>query len=225
MSSALAVEKSDNSKIGLVHATYASQQSCPLTCPLKNAGCYAEVGLVGIHTRKVNNANPTATPLDVALAEAEAITTRLSGNLNLRIHVVGDCATTEAASIVSRAALSILKKGNKAWSYTHAWADVDRKAWDGVSVLASAETPEQVQQAQGEGWATAIIVSEFKDDKLYEDNGIKILPCVNQTKGVKCVECRLCWDAPRLASKGITIGFAAHGSRRNTIGRMLKVIQ
>lgn len=224
MSSAFAVERSDNSKIGLVHATYASQQSCPTTCPLKNAGCYAENGPVGIWTRKVNRADPNATGLDVALAEAEAITNTLSGSLNLRLHVVGDCASTEAAATVAKAALSIMRRGNKVWTYTHASKTVDRAAWHGVSVLASAETPEEVKEAQDAGWATAVVVPEFKDDKLYEEDGLKILPCVNQTHGVKCVDCRLCWNSERLAAKGITIGFKVHGARRNVVKRTLAVL-
>ena len=224
MSSAFAVERSDNSKIGLVHATYASQNSCPTTCPLKNSGCYAESGPMGIWTRKVNRAAPDATGLEVALAEAEAITSTLSGNLNLRLHVVGDCASTEAAAIVAKAALSVMRRGNKVWTYTHASKMVDRKAWEGVSVLASAETADEVHEAQAAGWATAVVLPEFKDDKLYEEDGMKILPCVNQTRGAKCIDCRLCWDAPRLAKQGITIGFKVHGARRNVVKRTLAVL-
>ncbi len=39
---AIAVETSENAKTGAVIATYVSQDSCPSSCPLRGAGCYAE---------------------------------------------------------------------------------------------------------------------------------------------------------------------------------------
>jgi hypothetical protein len=223
--SAFAIEASKNMKTGTVHATYASQQSCPTTCPLRGAGCYAEHGPMGIWTAHVNKANPNATPLDVALAEAEAISETLSGRLDLRLHVVGDCPTDESAQIVSSAALAVLKRGRQAWSYTHAAAGVERTSWDAVSILASGETTEQMKAYQARGYATALVVPEFKSEKLYVQDGIKILPCPNQTRGVQCVDCRLCMNDTRLREKGITIAFEPHGSRFKKVKRMLTVLQ
>src|SRR5262249_36720289 len=39
---AVAVETTDNAKLGKVSATYASQATCPRSCPWFGAGCYAE---------------------------------------------------------------------------------------------------------------------------------------------------------------------------------------
>lgn len=225
MSSAFAVDLSENSKTGPVSVTYASQNSCPLTCPLRGAGCYAEHGPMGIWTARVNNANPTATPLQVALDEAAAIREKVSGRFDLRLHVVGDCPTDESARIVSDAALGVLRRGKQPWSYTHAWKDVARESWGEVSVLASGEAPRQMVEAMDKGYATAIVVDKFKSDKLYEENGVKILPCAQQTRGVQCVDCRLCFNDTRLREKGITIGFEAHGSRFKVVRRMLPTLQ
>lgn len=222
--SAFAVELSQNAKIGPTHATYASQQSCPKSCPFQGAGCYAEHGLVRLHTQRVNTADANATPMDVARIEAEAIRKTLSGRHDLRLHVVGDCSTDEAASLVSDAALSVLKPGRKAWTYTHASRDVQRESWGELSVLASCETTEQVRAAQDAGWATAIVVPEFKGHGLQDYGGIKLLPCVNQTKGAQCVECRLCMDDARLRDKGITIGFVPHSSGAKKVTRILPVL-
>lgn len=223
--SALAVDVSSNAKIGPASATYVSQSSCPTSCPLRGAGCYAESGPMAIHTRRLNKANPTASPVEVARAEAAAIEEKISGRLDLRLHVVGDCATDEAAEIVSKAALAAMKPGRKVWAYTHAAADVKRESWGAVSVLASGETPEQIKAAQAKGYATAMIVSKFKQDGLYEEDGLKILPCPNQTRDVTCVECRLCMDDTRLHEKGITIGFTPHGSRFKVVQRLLPTLQ
>jgi hypothetical protein len=223
---ARAIEASENAKIGLSHATMASQVSCPPTCPLLNAGCYAENGNMGIHTRQLNVLAEMrqATPLDVARAEADEIEDKLSGRLDLRLHVVGDCATDEAAQIVSQAAVAKVRKHRRdVWSYTHAWRNVSPESWGGVSILASGESTADAKEAMDAGWAAAIVLPdrEHVTDKLYVKDGVKILPCVEQTRGVKCVDCRLCMDAPRLREKGIVIGFAPHGSRFKVVQRML----
>ena len=62
------------------------------------------------------------------------------------------------------------------------------------------------------GYATSMTVSEFLSKRAYWQDGIKIVPCPEQTTGKSCVECRMCLDAGRLSAAGITIGFAAHGS-------------
>jgi hypothetical protein len=216
---AIAVENSTTSKMGPVSATYVSQNSCPPDCPFMGKGCYAEQGLVNFHTQRVNRADPTASPLRVAHDEANAIRTKLSGRRDLRLHVVGDCASTTAASIVSEAALSVTKRGRSVWTYTHAWRDVDRTAWADVNVLASVEDPQSAQRALDEGWAVAMVVPSFPQDAAYRHQGLKVLPCPNQTRGVQCVDCRLCWDEPRLRNAGLVIGFKPHGSRRKVVER------
>lgn len=216
-----AVDLTENRKTGIASVTYASQQSCPPTCALRGMGCYAESGPTAIWTMRVNEADPNATALDVAYAEADAIREVISGRFDLRLHVVGDCPTNEAAEVVSEAALEVLRKGRTAWAYTHAWRNVDREKWDRVSVLASCDTHEEVKEAQARGWATAIVVPEYKSDRLYEEKGIKILPCPYQTRGVQCSDCGLCKNDTLLRNKGYAIGFEAHGARAKTAARVL----
>lgn len=222
---AIAIEKSTNKKIGDAHATYVSQASCPSSCVFQGAGCYAEHGPLGIHTRRLNRDSVTGiTPKQLAEAEADAIRSKLSGTRHLRLHVVGDCKTDKAASIVAEAALATMKPGKQVWSYTHAWEDVDPKSWGAVSVLASTESPKQIESALDLGWGTAIVVDSFKDTKLYKDGNAKILPCPQQTQpDVKCVDCRLCFNADRLRAKGITIGFSAHGTLTKAVSETVQL--
>lgn len=211
MSHAIAVEKSQNRKIGDVSATYASQTSCPTTCSFLGSGCYAEGGHTGRITRRLNSEESTRA--QVARAEALLID-GLTGDRDLRVHVVGDCSTDTTAKLVSAAmARHRAKQGRRAWTYTHAWPSVDPKSWGDESVLASCETPEDVHTAQSLGWATALVVPEFRDTKAYDHDGVKLLPCPQQTKpDVTCVSCGLCMNASRLRDKGLTIGFAVHGN-------------
>jgi hypothetical protein len=217
-----AVELSENAKIGPSHATYVTQDSCP-ACPLKGSGCYAEHGNMAFVSRRLNKASAgqELSPEAIARAEADAIAEKLSGRLDLRLHVVGDCKTSEAAHIVSEAALKVLKNGRDAWTYTHAWRDVDRSAWGRLSALASCEKPAQVSEAQERGYATALVIPEFQSDKKYDYEGVQVIPCPSQTREVRCVDCRLCFDDKRLRDKNLTIGFEAHGSRFKVVRRVI----
>jgi hypothetical protein len=208
----IAVEKSSNKKIGDVSTTYASQASCPSSCIFKDNGCYAESGFAAIHTKRLNKTN--FSPADLAKQEADAIDS-LSGKRNMRLHVVGDATTNEYADIISKAADRFRKKHNKSvWSYTHAWRDVDRNNWNGVSILASTESPSAAKQAMAKGYAAAIVVSKYKDTKMYIEDGVKILPCPEMTqKTVNCTSCKLCWNDKHLLANNMVIAFETHSQQ------------
>ena len=211
MTGVTAVEVSDNSKTGKVSATYATQESCWKGCPLKNNGCYAEHDFTGFTTRRLNASGMTDADI-IATNEANAIDT-LTGELALRLHVVGDCKTNTAAQTVSAASKRhTAKHGSAVWSYTHAWREVKRSSWDGVSILASCETSDDVKQAHGKGYAAAIVVEEHTQSNVYMRDGLRILPCPQQTgKSANCAACKLCWNADYLFSSKTVIAFETHG--------------
>lgn len=155
----------------------------------------------------------------IARLEADAIGT-LTGALDLRVHVVGDCKTSAAAKLVAAAmARHRRKQGRRAWTYTHAWRTVPRKAWLGESVLASCETAGQVKEANSRGYAAAIVVAKFASEKAYTtEEGLRIIPCPNQTsRGLTCLQCGICMNAGSLAQRGFTVGFEAHGAGKGKI--------
>ena len=211
MSLAIAVKKTANRKVGNVAVTHASQASCPPDCCFLGSGCYAESGPQGWVTKRLNKAALGATPVEVAHAEAAEIR-KLTGKLPLRLHVVGDCPDAESARIVSAAADEYREKhGQPVWTYTHAWRTVPREAWGKVSVLASCETPVDVEIAKERGYATAIVVPEFPSKKRFQFASVDAIPCVEQTKGVQCDECRLCFNDDYLRASSRTIAFKGHG--------------
>src|ERR1051325_4960950 len=98
---AIAIEKSRNSKITGCSATMVSQASCPRSCKFYGNGCYAESGPAGFTTHRLNRSTETK-PEAIARIEAKAIS-QLSGKRPLRLHVVGDCTTDQAAKVLSSA--------------------------------------------------------------------------------------------------------------------------
>lgn len=208
-----AVERSDGVKVGDVSATYVTQATCPATCPFLGNGCYAENGFTGgFITKRLNrNVDQALTLLDLARNEAAAID-HLTGERDLRLHIVGDSPTVEGTRLLALAAERYIARGGmRVWTYTHAWRYVPREAWGPISVLASCETPADIMEAHALGYATAIVTERHPGRRAYALGPLNILPCPEQTSGVTCADCRLCTDEARLRDESLTIAFAAHG--------------
>ena len=218
-----AVEESGNKKIGPVSATMASQSSCPSYCAFIKSGCYAETGLQGFQTRRLNQ-SPITEPIEIAKAEAAAMGT-LSGTRPLRLHVVGDCTSDACARILAGAVRKYKTRGktqSAVWTYSHAWRDIKRRSFGSISVLASCESTNQVKLARTKGYSTALVVDQFQCDKAYEIDGVKVVPCPQQTgRTENCATCKLCWNDDRLRETGVTIGFAAHGQQAKNVRSQL----
>lgn len=259
--------KAGNSKLGegagAPHTTSVSQLSCPdgqnnsYRCPLYGGGgCYAEDGRLAMGTtKKVNDAagldrskgssSSQYTAQDVADDEAEVISQVVASQAKLppnkwplmRLHIVGDAPTDEAAKTLRDAVGDYPHHdqipGERVWAYTHAWRTVSRSSWgDHISVLASCDTPEDVIEAHSRGYAAAIVVPCFKRKAAYDSGyGFKILPCLEESDkpenlcgGVKaakgeetvgtnfCKTCRLCLQDKRLRNNKLVIAFAVHNA-------------
>jgi hypothetical protein len=181
---------------------------------------------------RLNSAARTqkASTLRIAKAEARAIDGLLtSGRVKhrpLRIHVGGDAPTAEAAALIAGAARRFSERVEApAYTYTHAWRDVPRKAWEGVSVLASVESVKDAKRALKRGYAPAIIVDHFEGDRASTVDGIRLIPCPAQTKDdVSCADCRLCMNADRLVSTRSSVAFAAHGTQARKTKEILRAV-
>lgn len=217
-----------NAKLGPMCATtYAPiANSCPVSCPLRDSGCYGQSGPVAIHGARLNAQCYGLSDETVAILEAAEIADgaerlRKQGvRMPLRLHTFGDARTVSAAVHLANACEHW---PGDAWTYTHAWRNVPRAAWGRVSVLASVESVADAKVALRAGYAPAIVVQDHPSDgRAYDADGVRVIPCPNQTRGVTCSECRLCWRADALAKRGAAIAFAAHGSGRK---RALKAVR
>lgn len=237
MKGAIYVQDSGNTKImgtKKVDATYAAiKATCPDTCNLKDKGCYAQTSFVGMINSRMNRRARQSSPLQVARAEARAIDQAYNGGpvpeqRALRLHVAGDSRTIKGSRSLNAAVTRWKKRGGgDVWSYTHAWDKVPRKEWSQVSILASVDRLDQVAAARAQGYAPALVVDQHPSEKAYTLPGsdVKWIPCPNQTRDVGCTDCRLCFNANRLFESNMGITFAAHGVRKETLKKHLKVIQ
>lgn len=241
MSGAIYVQDSGNSKLNgsrKVDATYASiQATCPKTCPFMGEGCYAQMGMTAYHTRRLDVEAQGMSALAIAKAEAKAIDQSYKGGKvpegrDLRIHVAGDARSATATRIIAKAIDRWKARGGgRAWSYTHAHDKVPRTAWGQVSTLASVESVSQVKAARQQGYAPAIVVSEFESDKAFKlpNCDTTWIPCPAQTKPggkeIGCTDCHLCMKADWLFETNRGIAFAAHGVGQKKIKRHLEMVK
>lgn len=230
------VEKSADRKLSTnnnVSATWVPQYSCSSDCPLKDNGCYAEVGHAGIQTHRLNRLakaakrSLTALRRKLAVDEAAGIR-RLTGTRQLRVHAVGDCATPQAAGLVGQAMVEHQQKhGKTAWTYTHSWRHVARAAWRGANVLASCDNVTQIKAARARGYATSVVVPPHPTNKIYRLGGERIVPCPAQFKHggkrvVTCEFCTLCKRPKFLREQRLSIGFEPDSGTAPKIMVMLK---
>jgi len=227
----------ENRKLLGCAVTYVAQQSCPQECLFLNQGCYAEYGpMLWTVTRKLNLLGKDLKPAELARMESEhIILARLdlrAMDRPLRLHGVGDCATDAAARLVAKASARwILTNKAPVWSYTHAWRKVKRESWRNVSILASVETPRDLALAWKRGYAAAMVVPEFPngpkaftraiDDPWEGLQDFKIVPCPEQTLGIGCRDCKLCFKDQWLHENRIVIGFTPHGVGQKKIRQTL----
>lgn len=237
MEGAIYVTNSGNTKLstsGKVDTTYVSiNKTCSNKCSLKNKSCYAQSSFVGMVNNRLNLEANQLSALEVARAEAKAIDMSYSSSIipkekYLRVHTSGDSKTIKGTKLINNAVKRWKKRGGTlAWSYTHSWGNVKRSHWSEISVLASIDNVKQVKFARKQGYAPAIIVPYHKTDKsfLLKGSNIKWIPCPAQTRDkVTCESCKLCMKADWLFDTKRGIAFAAHGIRKESLKRQLKVI-
>lgn len=231
----------ENRKLLGCAVTYVAQQSCPQECLFLNQGCYAEYGpMLWTVTSKLNQEAKGLGIMDLARREAELIAwlsrDPRARDRPLRLHGVGDCASDGAAKIVARASEYWITK-NKApvWGYTHAWKNVKRESWRNVSILASVENPIDLALAWRRDYAAALVVPEFPNGpKAFtqwikkpgkKSQSFKVIPCPEQTLGIGCRDCKLCFKDQWLHENRIVIGFTPHGVGQKKVRQTLVSIQ
>lgn len=210
-------------------ATYIPiAQTCPDSCPFKSGGCFASSGYSGRPVRRMEANAEGLSAADIARAEAKGLDGLDRNGVepdggrdgksprDLRLHVSGDVTTPEGLDLLAGAVVRWQGRGGgSAWTFTHSWRTLPRARWRSISVLASVETPAQVEEARERGYTPALTIREFPDGaKPFKVPGAEtsFIPCPAETKGATCVECRLCVDRePFLHEKNKGIAFAVHG--------------
>jgi len=216
----LMVRRTANSKTGPVDlATYRTQDSCPVTCPLMGAGCYAE------------NNGPRGRPTLFATAERGTIVGTDYGPLVealdslsqwsiVRFNVAGDYLLEDGSPDMAYIEATNHAKGD-VLSYTHAWRTLD-PAWftDKARPNASCDTPQGVFDAKAAGWATVIVDPDGSYGQGTSIGASRCVTCPYEVNKRQCIDCRLCARGNRPS----VVVFPVHGQRRMLAATALQEI-
>lgn len=219
---------SSNAKTGPIPVTTTSKNTCPASCALKGNGCYAEVGHVGLHWRKVST-GARGMPFEDALDAIRALPARQL----VRHNQAGDLpGSNDILNKYQNIALAdaLTAKRKRPFSYTHypvtgdsPTAETNRgiiKAINkkGFVVNLSANNLDQADAMLALGIAPVVTVLPIDAPKLQvTPQGNKVITCpATYNDNVTCATCALC-AIPATLKGGKTraiIGFPAHGTSK-----------
>lgn len=206
--------ESSNSKTGPIPVSTTSADSCPPSCPLKKAGCYANGGPLALHWREVTEGRrgtdwETFCSKIAALPEGTLWRHNQAGDLPGRRGVIDKkmmCQLIEA------------NRGRYGFTYTHyPMTKANREIvllanQNGFTVNLSAHSLQHADRLAALGIApVATLVLDDCSENTETPHGREVLICPAQLDDeITCLDCGGCADVLREP----IIGFLPHGCQR-----------
>ncbi len=207
------VRKSANRKTGSIPVSMSPKSTCPLTCPLRRNGCYAEHGPVGWHWKRLSLGD-TGISWKAFLENVR----HLPKDTQWRHNVAGDLPGRGDKIDTERLAeLVEANRGRRGFSYTHKpalpenLAAIRRANRAGFTINLSADNLAEADELARKNAGPVVVI--LPADAAYNHvertpAGRKVIICPESYRNdVTCASCRLCVDAKRET----IIGFPAHG--------------
>jgi len=206
--------KSRNAKTGPIPVSTSSNDTCPAVCPLKDQGCYAKYGPLGMYWAKVNGGTAGAT-----WAEFVAQIAELPADTLWRHNQAGDLPGI--SDVIDAPALAKLVKANsgkRGFTYTHkpmtaANARAVRAAnAAGFTINLSGNNLAHADALAdtGAGPVVAVLPADQKTNTT-TPAGRKVVVCPATIRDdVSCATCQLCQRRDR----AVIVGFPAHGAAK-----------
>lgn len=211
--------KSSNLKTGKIAVSTSSAKTCPPSCPLIRK-CYASVGKLAIHWKKVTNGERGSTWRDF-LAQVRSIPAgdpwrhNQAGDLAGR----GDRINRRKLEELAHAA-----RHTRGWTYTHKPVlgiskTASRNRWAiaaamrrGFAINLSANDLGNADDLASLDLAPVVVLlPENSPETVHTPQGRKVIVCPAQSReGITCKDCQLC----AVRTRSVIVGFRAHGSRK-----------
>lgn len=208
---------STNRKLGPMPAVMASQATCPTTCVLQGAGCYAEHGPGSIMWRALTAGRAAN---QVTFEQLLHLIKALPKKIRWRYGTAGDLPPNDDDIID----LARANGGREAIVFTHGRRyETYRKAGRiGMHINVStdcAADADAVLDAAPDMSVVTVLPSSAARGRHFTPAGREIAVCpATYAERVTCSSCNLCC---RPRPRGVIVGFPAHGSRKRMIDRRL----
>lgn len=204
---------SRNAKTGPIPVSTSPSSTCPTSCPLKGAGCYAEAGPLGILWRKVSEGRAGLT-WEQFLAEIETLPSRIMWRHNQAGDLPG------IGDAIDRDKLRQLVKANgkrRGFTFTHKPATRSNLAAiraankAGFTINLSADNLSEADTLADTGLPVVAVLPSDTTKPAKTPAGRTVALCpATIAKGITCMDCGLCAMPGRKA----IIGFPAHGASK-----------
>lgn len=209
--------KSQNAKIGEIPATVSERATCPTSCPFYDAGCYAGVGPVSWHWKKVRPGERGGDWAELckhiaALPENQLWRHNVAGDLP------GDGETIDHGALGQ---LVSANSGKRGFTYTHYPATQQNLAAihaanrAGFTINLSANNLDHADKLAAHNVAPVVVVLPEHNDglRLRTPQGRKVAICPATYSDTNCKACQLCQRQDR----AVIVGFPAHGAQKSTV--------
>lgn len=211
--------RSHNRKTGPIPVSISERGTCPPTCGLYDAGCYASYGKLATHWRRVEEWGLT---WGTFLSRIYALK---PGTL-WRHNEAGDLDANDLGiNQIKLGELIFANAGRRGFTYTHrhrSLRDLSAVRWAnarGFTINLSADTLEQADALYDAhaGPVTVILPETVPDSGTYTVKGRRVIVCPAQTVKMTCKECQICAHVDRKA----IVGFRAHGQFKKHVPELV----
>jgi hypothetical protein len=212
---------SANRKTGPIPVTNTSANTCPDSCALKGAGCYAEIGPVAWRWRKLVPASAGYT-LDELCALVRTIPGGSLWRHNVAGDLPGDNQTIDAPALRK---LARANRGRRGFTYTHKPTTPDNVSAmheataAGFTINLSADNAARADSLAAHGLPVVVVVPADAPKVSTTPHGRKIVLCPAESSDrVTCANCGLC----AVADRPYLIGFKPKGARKRIVNKLAK---
>lgn len=211
---------SRNRKTGPIPTTNTDASSCPPSCKLRGAGCYAELGHVAIHWRRLSQDSGAGLDLDQFCAYIRTLPGGSLWRHNVGGDLPGDGDTidTRALDRIARA-----NRGRRGFTYTHKPLTPDNAAAiqsandRGFTINLSADNAGAADNLARFGFPVVVIIPDDAPKVTRTPRGRKIVHCPAENSArITCSNCGLC----ALRDRPYLIGFKPKGARARTVNKL-----
>lgn len=215
------VTRSGNRKTGPMPVSMTDMESCPTSCPMRDAGCYAEFGKLRFHWERVATRGVPWRDFCDRVAALEPGTLwrhNEAGDLPGR----GDEINLRALRMLVDA-----NRGRRGFTFTHkplrrrAEREAVRAAnTAGFTINLSADSLTHADELLELGIGpAAVVLPSDAPSSLRTPGGAAVVTCLAETQGLTCASCQLCAKADRHS----VVGFRAHGQAKAIVSDLVRL--
>ena len=210
--------KSSNAKVGKIPVTTSSQNTCPDSCPMKQAGCYAKSGPLALHWLKVSNGKNNA----MNFQEFIQVIKSLPSGQYWRHNQAGDLpGINESIEPQMLNDLVQANEGKNGWTYTHKTSNVSNHELikdannRGFTINLSANNLSHADELKKLNIGPVVtVLNSNVTENTFTPAGHKVIICPVITKdNVSCSTCKLCAKSNR----SVIVGFPVHGTQKKKV--------